>query len=227
VTSRIATFAAYVVLPVVGILFFGWDWRAVIVLYWLENVTLGLRNVIAMIRTERLSDPGQRAVTVNNMPATSTAAKPLLIVFFVFHYGIFTLVHGVFVFLIVLGVFAPFRSGGGDAGGIGGFGGADSGSIDWGGILLVWGVASVVQLVLDLFRPRESLPSATTLFASPYGRIIALHLTILGGAWLIESLGWPPAAAILLVALHFATDLWSPFGGRKRASGAPSDTMQG
>jgi len=222
VTSRIATFAAYVVLPVVGILFFGWDWRAVIVLYWLENVTLGLRTVITMIRTDRISDPGQRAVTVNNMPASSSAAKPLLIVFFMFHYGIFTLVHGVFVFLIVLGLFAPFRGGFGSAGSFGDFGGVDSGAIDWGGILLVWGVASVVQLVIDLFRPRASLPSASTLFASPYGRIIALHLTILGGAWLIASLGWPPVAAILLVALHFVTDLWSPFGGRKRTAGAPS-----
>lgn len=124
-------------LPIVGILFFGWDWRAVIVLYWQENVTLGLRNVIAMIRTDRLSDPGQRAVAVNNMPATSAAAKPMVIVFFVLHYGIFTLVHGVFVFLIVLGMFAPFRGAGGGAGGPGGFGTFDSGSMGWGGILLV------------------------------------------------------------------------------------------
>lgn len=209
-TARIATFVGYVVVPVVGILFFGWDWRSLILLYWLENITVGLRNAISMARTERTADPGASGrFTVNGRPAES-ASKPFLVLFFVFHYGLFTLVHGVFVMIIVF------------AGGFGLFGEAESTGIDavggeWlglGGILLVWGIASVVQIIADLFVPRASLPPAASLFLAPYGRILALHVTIILGAWLIASLGWPPSAAILLVALHFALDLWSPFGRR-------------
>src|SRR5690606_30753632 len=110
-----------------------------------------------------------------------------LIPFFILHYGIFTLVHGVFVFLLISGFFgffnfafaaAPF-SGASFA-----FGVPTSG-IDFIGILIAWGIASVVQLVLEFMKPAETLPAASALFLSPYKRIIVLHLTVLFGAGLI------------------------------------------
>lgn len=210
--SRITTFIVYVALPILGMLFLGWDWRSIILLYWLENVTVGIRNVISMIRTVRVSDPGEQPMIVNGQPVTSTRAKPMLVLFFMFHYELFTVVHGVFVLLIVSGVFSFFggRPDGFGAGGLGG--------LDMPGILLVWGVGSIVQIVIDGFTSRSELPSVSTLFWRPYRRIIALHVTILGGAWLIARFDWPPIAAILLVALHFVTDLWNPAEKRGEAT---------
>lgn len=207
-TSRIAGFAAYVALPIIGIVFFDWDWRSVIILYWLENITVGARTVIAMIRSPRVQDPGRTALTFNG--SSRPAGKVGLIAFFMVHYGIFTVVHGVFVFLLAFGAFRMF----------GAFGmSAPSGSgaeIDVGGVLLVWAVGSLVQIVAGFFTPRAELPAVGALFMSPYRRIIVLHLTILGGAWLIGNFGWPPIAAILLVALHFVLDLREALGAREK-----------
>ena len=209
--SRIATLAAYVALPTIGIVFWGWDWRSVIILYWLENVTVGVITVIRMARTTVVQAPGASALTFNG--SARPAARGGLIMFFCAHYGLFTLVHGVFVAIIVSGVFRGF----GASGAIGAAGsGAAPAEIDIAGILLIWGVSSAVQIVTSFFTPQKNeLPPVSKLFTAPYGRIFVLHLTILGGAWLISALGWPPAAALLLVALHFVLDLREMLGARR------------
>lgn len=203
-TARIATFIGFVAVPIVGILFFGWDWRSVILLYWLENITVGLRNVVSMSRTEQVADPQARSPLLMNGRPVGEASRVGLVLFFMVHYGIFTVVHGVFVMVLVFtGGLGPFRD-------PTPFVGSDWLGV-W-GIVLVWGIASLVQIIADCFVPRSALPPAGALFLAPYGRILALHITILGGAWLIMSLNWPPSAAILLVVLHFVLDLWNPLG---------------
>lgn len=191
----------------IGILFFGWDWRSVILLYWLQNITVGLRTMIDMIRTRTPTPANSNTqFTFNDRPVIGTAEKPFLVVFFAFHYGIFTVVHGVFVILIISGIFTGMFTGI--------FNGsttqANEGSFDLIGLLIVWAVGSIVQLVLAFLVPRDELPPVTSLFLSPYPRILALHFTVLIGVFLILRFGWPPAAAILLVALQFFVDLWRP-----------------
>lgn len=209
--ARLTQAAVYLLLPVAGILFFGWDWRSVILLYWLENITVGLVTVIAMIRTRqqgpsRIPQNIQFTINGNQLDTSSPSGAPkfLMIGFFMLHYGIFTVVHGVFVFLLIFGFFGGFMS----------FAHAPLsgevftlGSIDFVGILIAWLIASAVQLVLGFRQPAESLPPLGTLFTSPYKRIVVLHLTVLLGVGLIIFFGWPPVAALLLVLLHFLTDL--------------------
>ena len=209
--SRLIQLVIYLIVPILGILVFGWDWRSVILLYWLENITVGISTIIAIARTPRMVDPLQEQRTqwtINGQPA-QRMPKALLIPFFILHYGIFTLVHGVFVFLLIGGFFGLFSFAFAQAP-LGGssyqFGFGQTG-IDLYGILIAWGIASIIQLVLGLRQPRELLPPATELFFSPYKRILVLHFTVLFGAVIIAWLGWPPASALLLVALHFVTDL--------------------
>ncbi len=156
---------------------------------------------------------------------TGGAPKPFLVVFFMFHYGLFTFVHGVFVFLIAYGAFnGLFRfaagQGAGGQGAVGaqtGVGAAGAtGSLNLSGILLVWALGSVVQIVLGFMTPRANLPPATSLFLSPYTRIFVLHFTVIAGVGLITYFNWPPAAALLLVALQFVVDLWKPANGFSR-----------
>lgn len=219
VIERLVSAALYLALPLAGIVFFDWDWRSVVVLYWLQNITVGLRTVIDMIRTNApASQSSKMSFTFNGQPMAGGAPKPFLVMFFMVHYGIFTTVHGVFVFLIVNGAFnGLFRLAAlqGSAGGWSGVAdgaatAAASGSLNLSGIILAWAIGSVVQIVAGFLVPRDTLPPAQKLFFSPYTRIFVLHFTVLAGVGLITYLNWPPAAAVLLVALQFIVDLWKP-----------------
>lgn len=204
-TERLVSALTYAAVPAAGIIFFGWDWRSIVLLYWLENVTVGVRTLIAMGRTQAAADPAKAMnFTVNGVSRPGLAqSKGFLMVFFTLHYGIFTLVHGGFVAFLVFGPLQlfGFMRGAAPADAVAGVG--------LGGILLVWGVSSLVQLIMACGEPRSELPPATTLMTSPYGRIIALHVTILGGAFHIMYFGWPPITALLLVSVHALLDLRS------------------
>ena len=82
-------------LPLFGVVFFGWEVFPLLLIFWLENVIVGVYNVLKMV----LAKPAD--------PIRWTA-KLFFVPFFCFHYGMFTLVHGVFV----LGFFGGFVSGG-------------------------------------------------------------------------------------------------------------------
>ena len=65
--------ALYVALPLVGLLVLGWDWRPIVLLYWLENITVGGVTFIGLIRARiarraaaRCGPPSSR--TVHSMP---------------------------------------------------------------------------------------------------------------------------------------------------------------
>lgn len=67
----------------------------VFLVYWVENVVVWACGIV---RTATAVGPGKGtvAVTVNGVPGDMSSAK-----FFALHYGIFTLVHGVFVLIVV------------------------------------------------------------------------------------------------------------------------------
>src|SRR5512138_1069070 len=70
--------------PLYGVLFLGWQAFPILFLYWLENVYIGIFNVVKMLLCE-------------SSDARTGFTKLAIIPFFCVHYGIFTLVHGVFV----------------------------------------------------------------------------------------------------------------------------------
>ncbi len=193
---RILTIAIYTLLPLAGVLFFGWDWREVIILYWLENVALGVAMVIRMLRT--IADPGTDPLIVNGRPINPGPIAVIgMTIFFCFHYGMFTIVHGVFVFSIAAGAFSMGGEAGPDA--------LSLATIDWLGVFLVFAVGGLIQLAMAAFGPLGP-KRGSALMMSAYPRIIVLHITIIGGAFLIASLGWPPIAALLLIGMHGAVD---------------------
>jgi len=74
--------------PLAGVLFWGWDAFALIVLFWMENVVVGVFFVLRMLSL----DPRDPALW---------AAKLFMVPFFCVHYGMFTAIHGVFVFALL------------------------------------------------------------------------------------------------------------------------------
>jgi hypothetical protein len=71
-----------------GVLALGWPVFTVMALFWFENVVIGGFNVLKMLTTGVRGGPG------GVVGALATAA------FFTVHYGLFTVVHGVFVVML-------------------------------------------------------------------------------------------------------------------------------
>jgi hypothetical protein len=196
-------------IPLVGVLWFGWDVWGILIIYWLENGIVGLFNVLKMRRAEGPEDGSPIAtletrrrldgLRINGRPA-SDSDKATLIPFFVMHYGIFWVVHGVFV--LTLPLFAVM--------------GAD-GEPDFGTtlnplaivfVLVCLFISHGVSYVLNYIGRGEYLrtTAAAQMFA-PYGRLVVLHITIIVGAIAIGVTGASAAAIVVLVLLKIALDL--------------------
>ncbi|MFM2354201.1 MAG: hypothetical protein RLZZ608_1607 [Actinomycetota bacterium] len=210
--TRVLTLVAYTALPIVGVVWLGWDWREIVLLYWLENISLGAAMFVTLLRTARatpVATPAPETTPVATpapaatpeAPSETTATDPasadpttlhpaagiMLALFFSVHYGMFTLVHGLFVFALVTSGFGiPTES---------------DRPLNLGGVLLVWAIGGAVQVVAAAIG---SLPDkrGTSLMMSAYPRIIVLHLTIILGVFAIIMLQWGPAAAIVLIGIH-------------------------
>ena len=195
--------------PLVGVLWFGWDVWGILIIYWLENGIYGLFNVLKMRKAEGPEDESPMAAAdtrrrlngfkVNGRPPSGTS-KAALIPFFIMHYGIFWVVHGLFVLTLPLFDFT----------------GAD-GEPDFGTtlnplailfVLVLLVISHGVSYLFNYIGRGEYLrtTAAQQMFA-PYGRLVVLHVTILVGAVVISMTGAPEAAIVVLVLLKIALDL--------------------
>jgi len=150
-------------------------------------------------------------------------AHAVLAVFFVIHYGLFWLVHGIFVFALPT-FFGAARSEciGGAPALPAGFQ-LDPGLYDFGPCStpfgeVVWSnvaIAAVALFIshgasffLNYVGRREYLTtSPARQMGAPYGRVVILHLTIIFGAMAVAFLGAPIAALVVLLVLKTAFDL--------------------
>jgi len=182
-------------IPLIGVLFFGWSVWNILVIYWLENGIVGLINVLKMsVATGDEVTPGVTFM-VNGRPATS-ATKMGLIPFFIVHYGIFWFVHGIFV--LTLPAFFSLMS-------------DDGMTLDLGPVVFAAvGVAISHGLSFwgNLLHGGEyRRTAAAALMFAPYKRLVALHITIIFGAFAVMFTGAPAAAVAVLVAIKTAIDL--------------------
>ncbi|MCE9523113.1 MAG: DUF6498-containing protein [Alphaproteobacteria bacterium] len=163
-------------IPLIGVIWFGWNVFEVLILYWFENVAIGLTHAVRLeICTRTNAVAGGRSTTM----------------FFMLHYGIFTMVHGVFV-IVFFGVI-----GGGLKELSGGFAGPVLAIMAW----------QVLFLVIDSLRT-EGFKGRTPddMMFEPYPRVFALHLTVLAGGWLIGEIGSPVWALVILVGVKTLFD---------------------
>lgn len=181
------------------VLVLGWSVFAVVFLYWLENVLLGAAAVVRMLSAQRPSLPGRAAMAG----------------FFCVHYGVFCLVHGIFVFILFSGT-GPFvtnadgvQSGDPDAGVF------VAAVLDYGWAAAGLALSIVVDVVRDHFLAGAyKTADAASVMARMYGRIIVLHVALLGGGFLLAALGTPLVGLVLLIVLKTAYDLGAQAIGR-------------
>jgi hypothetical protein len=181
--------------PLVGVVFLGWDVGLVFIAYWLENGVVGILTVPKILLAGR---PDSTA-TIN-----SRGLAYALAIFFPLHYGIFWAVHGVFVFF--LASFATMRQ-------FGMFGAFDpfGNAVNDRSLLLIAAVLMVshgTSFVVNYVGRKEYLrttPGAQAI--QPYARVIALHVTVILGGFFVVFLGQPVALVALLVIFKTLFDL--------------------
>jgi hypothetical protein len=164
-------------IPLAGVLWFDWHVFEVILLYWFENVAIGVAHFVRMRIAERASPP----------PGGTSQAN-----FFAMHYGMFTFVHGIFVIaifgVVMLGL-SDYR---------GGLGMPLLALVFWQFVSLASDYA-----LTDGFKGQKS----EDMLFQPYPRVLALHVTIIAGGWFIAEMGNPVWAVALLVTLKTIGDL--------------------
>jgi hypothetical protein len=85
-------------IPLIGVMFFGWSVSTILILYWSENVIIGFYNIIKM------------ALAKGKTKMQQTDQRFFLIGFFIVHFGIFTFGHAAFVFSFFGTENPPFKS---------------------------------------------------------------------------------------------------------------------
>jgi hypothetical protein len=189
-------------IPVFGVMELHWEIFPLMFLFWSENVIIGLINVLKMLAASP------------DLPV-SWAGKLFTIPFFCVHYGMFTFVHGVFVIALF----------GGDLKHGAGFPGPETfwrimqeNHLGWAvlGLAISRGISFAANYIGNGEYQRASLPQ---LIAQPYGRIVVMHLAILGGGFLMLALHSPVWGLLLLVALKTALDLRGHFAEREKFAG--------
>lgn len=177
------------VLPLVGVLFWGWDVFPLLALFWMENVAIGVLNALKML----LADPRDAALW---------GAKLVMVPFFAVHYGMFTAVHGA----LVMSAFGGKTY---EVHGIEFWEPAARAAYDYGlwMPLAVLAASHVFSFFWNyLYRGEFRRAQLAMQMMQPYGRVMVLHVAILIGGLIAAQLGSPVWALVLLLALKTGLD---------------------
>jgi hypothetical protein len=191
--------------PLVGVVAFEWKVFPLVFVFWSENVVVGLFNVLKMI-TARAPGAGE------------FLAKFVTIPFFCVHYGMFTFVHGMFVITLFGGA---VKQGAGFPSVETFFSVMHSNHLTW-AIVALLASHGVSFFTNYIGRGEYRRATMQQLMHQPYGRIVVLHVAIIGGAFLMAALGSPVWGLALLVALKIALDLRSHRRERRRFAAQPA-----
>jgi len=237
VGSSVGAVAALILanlVPLIGVLFFGWSVWNILIVYWLENGVVGFFNVLKILRAEGPVDPTS-TWRMNGRPM-NVVGRGAIAGFFILHYGIFWFVHGVFV--LTMPLFAGIGSGlaisyvvvedqfvNGDYIGTTPPGADMTAGFEVGAVLLAvvaLGISHGVSYWFNYLRLGEykRTSPAVQMFV-PYGRLVVLHVTIIIGGMAIAFTGAPAAALAILVVLKTAMDIGFHLAEHRKASQPP------
>lgn len=221
--------------PLLGVLFLGWSTYEVVLLYWFENVVIGVMNVLRMAcctpdpaqldlaKLLKSDDPIDTHLAVSH--ATPLVGKPWLmqlaklffIPFFVLHYGLFCIVHGVFV-VVLLGDGGSVFQGGEPR-----FDLEDLSRNLWIAAAALTASHLVSFFVNYLGRGEYRRTILPALMMQPYGRVFVLHVAIILGAFALAALGSPALLLAVLILLKTLMDLGLHLAEHQGDSPTPAD----
>ena len=191
-------------IPLIGVLFFAWDVVLVLALFWIENLIIGVFNLLKMI-----------IVAIRG----SQKRDLFLSLFFVLHYGLFCAAHGQFL-VHILGVEALASD-------------VSAASDQYGPLSLFVDAVGFVMYFVDTYSPVILLgilglilshlvsfienfllqggiykEAVDKLMGKPYKQILIMHAGLIFGAIAIQNFGSSVWLLAVIVALKIALDLY-------------------
>ena len=180
--------------PVFGVLFLHWSLFSVMFFYWLESAVVGVYNIPKMFMARVTPDTGTKKVKLSS---SQTKGRLVFTGFFLIHYGMFMLGHGLFVFEL--------------------FGPPDltvqTILIGFGALVVSHGISFVLNYIGH--KEYEKVNISQQMFA-PYKRIVIMHVTIIIGGFIIDLLGAPVLALVFMILLKIAIDGTSHINEHKK-----------
>lgn len=187
--SMLALIVANLV-PLLGVLFGGWNLDEVMVLFWAESAVIGLYTLL-------------------KMAVVGKWWAPFSGLFFVGHFGGFMAIHFLFIYeMFVRGINAQ-GSGPGAVEAL-----THLFTPLWPALLALF-LSHGVSFALNFLARREyQRTTMSRLMAAPHGRIVMMQFTLIFGGWVVLLLKNPLPALVLLIVLKVAADLRAHYGER-------------
>jgi hypothetical protein len=191
-------------LPIYGVVVWGWDAFSIVLLYWAENLIIGFYNVVK-IATFKVANP------IDNLE------KLFSIPFFVIHFGGFCAIHGIFIFLLFGKSESPANSSMGHTwpcflvfvqmliGIIRHCWATITPDMKYaiGALFASHGVSYVHNF---LIRGEYVQTNVKQLMEAPYSRVIVMQLAIIAGALLSAAIGSPAGVLVILIFIKTLID---------------------
>lgn len=176
------------VFPVWAVFMLGWGVEPLVFLYWLENLIIGLITLIRL------------GITGYDQRPTGLVLTALLGTFFVVHYGLFCYVHGVFIY-----VFASMQSGTDPA-----FlnpaqlvrHAVTSGPHMATFVMMILGLQMFLLLRDHILTGAYRQLDMKAEMATPYSRIVGLHIALFAGAAALIALNAPLIGILGLIFIR-------------------------
>jgi hypothetical protein len=179
--------------PVFGVLFLHWSLFSVMFFYWLESAVVGLYNIPKLFMARVTTDNSAK----EKKSTPQTKGRLAMVGFFLIHYGMFMLGHGLFVFEL--------------------FGPPDltvqTFFIGFGALAVSHGISFVFNYIGH--KEYEKVNISQQMFA-PYKRIVIMHVTIIIGGLIIDLFGAPVLALVFMILLKIAIDGTSHINEHKK-----------
>ncbi len=195
-TLSITFLTAANAVPLAGVLFFGWDAAAIMLIYWTENLIVGFYNILKMACL-KMKRPVEHL------------GKLVVIFFFCFHFGGFCAAHGLFLLILIMAgngtESLPFTEM---------LNAAVTRFWQSGPVGMVWAflgllVSHGVSFAQNYLAGKEYASlTIHQVMLQPYSRIILMHVAIVAGGAPVMMLGSPIPLLIILVAFKIGIDIW-------------------
>jgi hypothetical protein len=195
------------IIPVIGVIFFDWSLFSIMLLYWLENLVIGFYSVLKITKTYHYLISKQ----INLPVAGKEFAKLGQVMVFIFDYGLFTFIHGVFVF-------AMFGMSTASSPTIANLGPVNMADIIWPNVSVSGITISFILLIIshgfsyyNNFIVNEDYMHCTVdyLRKNPFRRVIAMHFIIVVSGFIILYLGYSKLTMIILIIIKTLIDLYA------------------
>ncbi|MBB5052989.1 hypothetical protein HNQ36_002980 [Afipia massiliensis] len=201
--------------PLLGILFWGWDTFVLLCLYCLETAVIGFWTIARVATMSR--DPGSVA-------GRSIAGTLALAGFFTLHAGLFMTVHMLFIYTLFAGLWAGRIHDARDFISL-----IVIGKDLWIPLLALFvgqGAIFINDAVNRFVFAKPPLTGADTgaIMGDFYKRIVIMHVAIMGGAFIAQAIG-TAAPLIVLVLLKVAIEI--RFTMRSKNAGMPVSSPAG